>query len=207
VFVATKGGLERPNGDWTTNASPSHLVEACEASLRALGVDTIGLYQLHSPDDKVPFVDSIGALRELRDAGKVQHVGLSNVSLEQIRLAEEIVPIVSVQNRCNILERDALINGVVAHCQANDIAFLPYCPVGGRRRKDEVANHPVLEAIAGSLGWSNFELALTWLLCSSPCVVPIPGASKPASALSSASVAGRTLSDEHMAELLEAFPV
>jgi len=138
ILVATKGGLQRPGGDWVSNGRPEHLKRACEASLRALKVDAVDLYQLHAPDSEVPFAESIGALAELRAAGKVRHVGLSNVSLPQIQAAEALVPIVSVQNLCNPFDRSAWLEGVVAYCEQRGMAFLPYSPVGGGRGKVRV---------------------------------------------------------------------
>lgn len=206
IVVATKGGLERPGGDWTTNGRPDHLRRACDKSLVALGVAQIQLYQLHAPDDDVPFAESVGALAELRAAGKIAHVGLSNVSVEEIEIARAIVPIVSVQNRCNPFDRSAWDDGVVQHCTANGIAFLPYSPVGGGRGKAKVATDKVLGAVGKRHGVSPFQVTLAWLLAKSPVMLPIPGASKVASAVDSAAAMTLVLTAADLAELDAAFP-
>ncbi|MGE0786340.1 MAG: aldo/keto reductase [Sandaracinaceae bacterium] len=195
VLVATKGGLERPNGDWVTNGHPDHLQRACEASLKALGVDAITVYQLHAPDDDVPFAESVGALARLKEQGKIVHVGLSNVSVEAIDDARAIVPIVSVQNRCNPYDLRAWSGGVVQHCEALGIAFLPYSPVGGGRGHVRLADDVALEKIGSQYGASPYEVALAWLLAKSDAMFPIPGASKVPSATSSAKAADLSLSD------------
>jgi aryl-alcohol dehydrogenase-like predicted oxidoreductase len=201
VRIATKGGLERPDGAWTTNGKPEHLRKACEASLRALGVDRIWLYQHHAPDPAVPFADSIGAIAKLRAEGKIAHVGLSNVSRAQLDEAKAIVPITSVQNRCNVLDRRSFENGVVARCEELGIAFLPYCPVGGGRGKVKLAAHPSLVKIATRRSASPYEVAIAWLLQASPVMFPIPGASRPESARSSARAAELVLEKDDLAEL------
>ena len=199
VRVATKGGLVRPNGSWTSSASPAHLKRACEASLSALGVDRIWLYQLHAPDERVPFVDSVGALADLKAAGKIEHVGLSNVSVAELEAAQKIVPITSVQNRCNLEDRRAFSSGLVKRCEALGIAFLPYSPVGGGRGRKRLVARPDLVALARKYTASNdrevspYEVMLAWLLAESPVMFPIPGASKPESARSSAASASLVL--------------
>ena len=205
VIVATKGGLERPGGDWTTNGRPAHLRAACEASLLALGVESIALYQLHAPCDDHPFEDSVGALARLREEGKVQHVGLSNVSVDEITTAQSIVPIVSVQNRCNPHDTSAWDDGVLARCDADGMAFLPYSPVGGSHGKGDLASDPSLREVAARHGASPYEVALAWLLASSPMMIPIPGASRVSSALSSARAGALTLTELDMATLDGAF--
>ena len=205
VLVATKGGLARPGGAWTRDGRPEHLMAACEASLKALGVDCIDLYQLHAPDAEVPFADSVGALARLREQGRIRHVGLSNVSVAQIEEARAIVEIVSVQNRAHPLDTSAWTSGVVAHCEAHGIAFLPYSPVGGWRRRDELARHPVLNDVAQRTDHTPQEVALAWLLHTSPVMIPIPGASRPASIRSSARAAELVLSATDRAALDGAF--
>lgn len=207
VIVATKGGLERPKGAWTSNAHPDHLRRACEKSLRALGVERIDLYQLHAPDDEVPYLDSIGALAALRSEGKIAHIGLSNVSVDEIRAAQDLVPVVSVQNRCNPFDRSAWEDGVVQYCTEQGIAFLPYSPVGGGRGKRQVANNPTLKAVGLRHNVSPFQVALAWLLAKSPVMIPIPGASKVANAIDSAAAMTLRLPADDMAELDAAFPV
>ncbi|MFQ5598467.1 MAG: aldo/keto reductase [Nitrospiria bacterium] len=199
VIVATKGGMERPNGSWTTNGRPDHLKKACEASLKALNTDRIGLYQLHAPDDEIPFADSVGALRELKEMGKVRHVGLSNVSVDQIKEAQGIVEIVSVQNECNLYEREAFKEGVVAYCEKKGIAFLPYSPVGGFRRHKRTGRDRALQDIAAHNRMTPYQVALVWLLAKSSVIIPIPGASRPESTRSNAEAMGLRLPADDVA--------
>ena len=140
VLVATKGGLTRPSGRWERDGRPEHLREACERSLRALGRDSIDLYQLHAPDSKIRLEDSVGALADLRREGKIRLVGLSNVTVGEIKTAEAIVPITSVQNRLNPFFREALDGGVVRYCAERGIGFLAYSPTGGSLYGDRRAS-------------------------------------------------------------------
>lgn len=201
VLVATKGGLRRPKGAWETDARPERLRAACEASLRALGVERIALYQLHAPDPAVPFEESVGELARLRGEGKVAHVGLSNVSVAELDAARSIVPIASVQNRCNVLDRRAFESGVIARCEALGIGFLAYSPVGGSRGRAGLAANATLGEIAARHGASPEEIAIAWLLARSPVIVPIPGASKPTSIASILRSASIQLSPEDLARL------
>jgi aryl-alcohol dehydrogenase-like predicted oxidoreductase len=207
ILVATKGGLERPRGAWTVSARPERLKATCEAIMKVLGVDTIDLYQLHAPDDAVPWRESVGALAELQQAGKIRHVGISNVTVAELEEAREVVTVVSVQNRCNPWERYAFEDGVVGACEAYGITFLAHSPVGGHRSQGRTARDPALGAVARRRGFSPYEVALAWLLAVSPAILPIPGASRVESALSSARAAGLTLGDEDLRELRRAFPV
>ncbi|GDX78370.1 oxidoreductase [Deltaproteobacteria bacterium] len=178
VFVATKGGLRRPGGDWVEAGSPLALRRACEASLRALGVEQLALYQLHAPDPAVPFADSVGELFRLREAGKIARVGLSNVSAVQLAEACALGPVASVQNRLNPLDLSAAEDGVLAACERLGVAFIAYSPVGGREERAEVLANPVLNAIGARLGVGPGTIALSWILTlSSNCFV-IPGASR-----------------------------
>lgn len=179
VIVATKGGSTRPGGAWERDGRPAHLRAACERSLRALGVDEIDLYQLHAPDPRVPFEDSVGALARLRDEGKVLRVGLSNVSVAQVEAAVRIVPVTTVQNRLNPFFRESLGNGVVAHCMARQIGFLAYSPVGGGRLNRKLPAHPVLNRIAARTGASPHAVVIAWVLAQGPQVIPIPSARTP----------------------------
>lgn len=203
VVVATKGGVVRPGGSWGRCGRPEHLKRACEQSLKALGVERITLYQLHAPDPTVPFADSVGALADLRREGKIEHVGLSNVSVEEIEVARAIVPIVSVQNRLNLFDREALEHGVVAHCEAHDIAFLPFAPVGGGNGRLRTKENAVVNEIAREHGASPYEIALAWLLAKSPLIIPIPGASKPENIRSSVRAASLVLRGEDIRRLDE----
>jgi aryl-alcohol dehydrogenase-like predicted oxidoreductase len=201
VLVATKGGLTRPAGRWERDASPEHLRAACERSLRALGVERIGLYQLHAPDPEVPFEESIGVLAELRREGKIRWVGLSNVSVAQVRAAEAIVPVASVQNRLNPFFRESLEEGVVRHCAEQGIGFLAYSPVGGGRLNRKLPEHPVLRPMAARLGVSAHTLVLAWVLAQSPAVIAIPSARLVAHALDSVGAGALELSAEDLAAI------
>ena len=201
VRIATKGGLVRPGGAWESNARPTHLRLACENSLKALGVDRIWLYQLHAPDGSIPYEDSIGELARLETEGKVAHVGLSNVDVHEIDRARTLVPIVSVQNRMNPHDRRSIDNGVLAHCTTQGIAFLPYSPVGGGRGKAKIATDAKLAAVAKRHGATSYEVAIAWCIALSPITFPIPGASRPESAISSAKAAELELTAEDMSAL------
>jgi aryl-alcohol dehydrogenase-like predicted oxidoreductase len=207
VVVATKGGLQRPGGAWVTDAHPRRLKSACEASLKALKVQALQLYQLHAVDDAVPIEDSVGALAELRKQGKIVHIGLSNVGVSEIKRAQAVAPIVSVQNRCSVFDRRDFSNGVIALCAAERLCYLAYSPVGGGRGKARVAEDATLKAVGARHGVSPFQVALAWLLSRSPVIVPIPGASKITSALDSAAAAGMAFSQDDLAALDQAFPV
>lgn len=176
VLVATKGGIIRTGSRWLNDGSRSHLLAACDASLRALGVERIDLYQLHAPDPSVPFEESVGALAELRHQGKIRWVGLSNVSVAEIQAAEAIVPIMAVQNRLNPYFREALSDRVLQYCTERGIAFLAYSPTGGGRLNLKLPTHPVLQPMAARLSASAHQLVLAWVLAQSPVVVVIPSA-------------------------------
>ncbi len=205
VVVATKGGLERPNGAWTRNAKPAHLRRACEASLAALGVDRIDVYQLHAPNPAVPFADSVGELARLRSEGKIAHVGLSNVTVRQIDAARAIVPIVSVQNRWNPGDRSPESDGVLAHCTKLGIAFLPYSPFGGASGAKRLAATGRLSGEAARRGVSPHRLVVAWMLAKSPVVVAIPGARRVASIEDCAQAANLQLTESDIAAIEEAF--
>jgi aryl-alcohol dehydrogenase-like predicted oxidoreductase len=198
VVVATKGGVVRTGGRWDTDGRPEHLRAACDRSLRALGVERIALYQLHAPDPKVPFEESVGALAELRQAGKIRWVGLSNVSVAQIRSAEAIVPVTTVQNRLNPFFREALTTGVLSYCTGRGIGFLAYSPTGGGRLNRKLPAHPVLAPMAHRLGVSAHVLVLAWALAQSPVVLVIPSARRVEHALDSLGAADLTLSAEDL---------
>lgn len=185
VIVATKGGLARPRGAWVSNAHPTHLRAACDKSLKALGVERIDLYQLHAPDQRIPFLESVGVLGELQRAGKIRWVGLSNVSVEEIQEAMNVVPVVSVQNRLNPFFREALSEGVVKFCEREDLGFLAYSPVGGGRLNKKLPSHPVLVKVAKRHGVSPHAVTIAWVLSKGDTVIPIPGARTVAHALDS----------------------
>jgi aryl-alcohol dehydrogenase-like predicted oxidoreductase len=174
LVIATKGGLVRPGpGLWEPDGSPEHLRAACEGSLRRLRVEAIDLYQFHRPDPKVPFEESLGAIINLRNEGKVRAIGVSNVSLDQLQLAVEMTEIVSVQNRYNIGDRHS--EDVLTFCTRVGIAFLPWAPVSAGQVATE---SPQARDLARRKGVTPSQLALAWLLHRSPVMLPIPGTSK-----------------------------
>jgi aryl-alcohol dehydrogenase-like predicted oxidoreductase len=205
VVVATKGGLTRPYGRLRPDGRPEHLRAACEASLRALGVERIDLYQLHAPDPAVPFADSVGALARLREEGRVAAVGLSNVGVAQIRAAQAIVPVTSVQNQLGPWDVTIRRSPVVEFCRANGITFLPYAPLGGSRRARLILQSPRLAEIGRRTGHAPAELVLAWLLHAMPGIVPIPGASRVSTVESSVRAASIELDDATAAEIRRAF--
>lgn len=203
VLVATKGGHLRPgDGSWTVNGRPEHLKQACEASLKRLGVDAIGLYQHHRPDPKVPYAESIGALRDLLDAGKIRMAGVSNADPEQIRQAREILGdrLVSVQNQFSPAFRSSAQE--IELCERLGIAFLPWAPLGGISRASRLGGHAAaFSAVAERYGVSPQRVCLAWHLARSPVVVPIPGASRPETILDSAEATSLTLTADDLAGL------
>ena len=201
VTVATKGGLVRPTGRWDTDARPEQLRAACERSLRALAVERLDLYQLHAPDPRVPLADSVGELARLREAGKVRWIGLSNVNLPQIREAQGITPITSVQNRLNPFFRESLVGGVVGYCAAQAIGFLAYSPTGGGRLTKTLPAHPVLVPIARRHGVSAHAVVLAWALAQSPSVIVIPSARTVDHALDSIGAADLVLGADDLAAI------
>jgi aryl-alcohol dehydrogenase-like predicted oxidoreductase len=200
VLVATKGGHTRPGREWGLDGRPEHLRAACEASLRALGVAAIGLYQFHRPDPKVPFLESVGAMAELQAAGKVRMVGLSNVSVDQIQQARQLVRVASVQNEFSPRFRRS--EGELAFCAEQRIAFLPWSPLGGMGRgRDLGGRHRAFAEVAEEHGVSPQQVALAWELAKAPVVIPIPGARRPESILDSAAAANLRLGAEDLARL------
>jgi aryl-alcohol dehydrogenase-like predicted oxidoreductase len=182
VLVATKGGHTRRGQAWELDGSREHLRAACEASLRALDTDVIDLYQYHRPDPKVPYEESIGALKELQDEGKVRCVGISNASVEQIEQACSIVDVASVQNQLSLEFTSPLDKGEVELCEQRGIAFLPWSPFGGiPKAADAPGEHGAVREAASAHGVSPQQVVLAWLLSLSPAIIPIPGASRPES--------------------------
>ena len=183
VLVATKGGHLRPgDGSWTQDGRPEYLKEAVKASARRLGVDAIGLYQFHRPDPRVPYADSVGAIRDLLDEGVIELAGISNANVAQIDQANEILGgrLVSVQNQFSPAFRSSL--GELEHCAALGIAFLPWSPLGGIARAEAVGQrHGAFQRVADAHGVSPQQVALAWELALAPVVIPIPGASRPES--------------------------
>jgi aryl-alcohol dehydrogenase-like predicted oxidoreductase len=201
VTVATKGGLVRPGGRWESDARPAQLRAAAERSLRALRVERLDLYQLHAPDPKVPLADSVGELARLRDDGKIRWIGLSNVSVREIREAQSIAPITAVQNRLNPFFRESLANGVIRYCEEQGIGFLAYSPTGGGRLNRKLPAHPVLKPIAERLGVSAHAVVLAWALAQSPAVIVIPSARTVEHALDSISAADLELTPDDLSAI------
>jgi pyridoxine 4-dehydrogenase len=173
ITIATKGGLERAGpGVWPRNGRPEHLKQACEGSLRRLRVEQIDLYQLHSPDSKVPYEESVGAMKDLRDEGKVRNVGISNVDVDQLERAREIIEVASVQNRFNLADRAS--DPVLERCEELGIAFIPWFPLAAG---DLARPGAAAAEIAAANNASPGQVALAWLLRRSPVIVPIPGTS------------------------------
>lgn len=171
LVIATKGGWERPGpNQWTHNASPKHLANALEGSLKRLGLERIDIYQLHAPDNVISFEASVDALARLREQGKIRHVGLSNVTREHVERARKIVPIVSVQNRYSFADRES--DFIVDYCEENRIAFLPWAPIGQARTA-----HDAIARVAQQLHATTLQVALAWLLKRSEVILPIPGTS------------------------------
>ena len=173
LVIATKAGSTRPaDGRWVPDGRPEHITQACEGSLRRLRVDRIDVYQWHGPDRNVPFAESLGAFKALRDAGKIRHLGLSNVSAKQLAIAREIVPIVSVQNRYNVAARES--EDVLVACERDGLAFLPYFPIDAG---DLASASGVLADVARAHRASTAQIALAWLMQRSKAMLPIPGTS------------------------------
>jgi aryl-alcohol dehydrogenase-like predicted oxidoreductase len=202
VLVATKGGHTRRGRDWELDGSPSYLRSACEASLRRLHVDAIGLYQFHRPDPATPWEESMGALRSLHEDGLIRMAGISNADVDQIDAARAIVgdALVSVQNQFSPGYRSSA--GELAHCAAHGLAFIPWSPFGGvSAAKSLGSTADEFAAVAGELGVSVYQVTLAWHLAQADVVLPIPGASRPESIVDSAAAADLTLSDEQLARL------
>jgi len=194
LVIATKGGLERSGpGQWPVNGHPDHLREACDGSLRRLGLEQIPLYQLHRPDPKVPLDDSLGALVELKEQGKIRHIGLSNVNERQLRQAEQLTPIVSIQNRFNVADRAS--EGLVDLCEQEQITFLPWAPIQDLRGQGAVRQ------IAERHGASPTQVVLAWLLARSPAMLPIPGTGSLGHLEENVAAASLELTGEEVAEL------
>ena len=204
VLVATKGGHLRPgDGSWTIDASPEHLRSACDASLGRLGVEAIGLYQLHRPDTSgVPYEESVGAIRDLLDAGKIRMAGISNADPDQIRTAQDVLGgrLVSVQNQYSPAYRSS--EPELRLCQELGIAFLPWSPLGGISRAASLGSRfAPFQEIADARGVSPQQVTLAWMLAAAPVVIPIPGSSRPETVLDSARSLELDLSTDELERL------
>ncbi len=195
LVIATKGGLERTGpGRWPANGRPEHLKQACEGSLRRLRVEEIALYQFHRPDPAIPFEESVGALVELKEQGKIRHIGLSNVNEEQLRRAQQLTPIVSIQNRYNVTDRGS--ESLVDLCEQEQLTFLPWAPI------QDVDHVSVVDDIARRHGASPRQVVLAWMLARSPAVLVIPGTGSPAHLEDNVAAAGLDLTEQEVASLL-----
>jgi aryl-alcohol dehydrogenase-like predicted oxidoreductase len=204
VLVATKGGHVRPgDGSWQVDGSRAHLRQAVEASLKALNADVIGLYQFHRPDPKVPYAESVGALKELLDEGKIRLAGISNATVEQIDIARKVLGdgnLASVQNQFSPAFRSS--EDELAHSAELGIAFLPWSPLGGIGRAGKLGtSYEEFQQIADAHQVSPQQVALAWMLAKAPVVIPIPGASRPESIIDSAQAADLTLTQSELALL------
>ena len=205
ITVATKGGLVRPGGRWAPDGRAKHLHDACAASLRALDVPAIDLYQLHAVDSRVPIETSVRALAELQRSGLIRRIGLSNVTVSQIKTAQKLADIASVQVSLSVLDDENLRNGVVEYCRDQGMQLIAYRPVGGKRT-GRLARDPVLSAIAARHNVTPHEVALAWLLHLAPHIIPIPGATREETARSIERVIALKLTDDDRAQLDERFP-
>ncbi len=203
ALVATKGGHLRPgDGSWTLDGSPDHLRRACEASLRRLGVDAIGLYQFHRPDPTVPYEESIGALRDLLDQGKIRMAGISNADPEQIRLADQILGgrLVSVQNQFSPAFRSS--EPELRLCEELGIAFLPWSPLGGIRNAAGLGTRfRAFAEVADEVDATPHQVTLAWMLAISPVMIPIPGSSRPETIRASTEALDLQLTAEQVSRL------
>jgi aryl-alcohol dehydrogenase-like predicted oxidoreductase len=203
VLVATKGGHRRPgDGSWTVHGDPAYVKEACEASLKALGVDAIGLYQYHRPDPSIPWAESVGALADLLDEGKILMAGVSNATVAQIDEAQQVLGgrLVSVQNEFSPRFRSS--ESELEHCEKLGIVFIPWSPMGGIGRSDRIeGNFPAFADVAKEVGASPQQVTLAWMLAKGSRVIPIPGSSRPETAIASAAATDITLTPDQVARL------
>jgi pyridoxine 4-dehydrogenase len=198
LLIATKGGLTRPGpGEWRRDARPEHLRAACDASLKRLRTDRIDLYQLHSPDPRVPLEDSVGALVDLQREGKIRHIGVSNVDADELGAARRIATIVSVQNRYNLTDRSS--DPVLRACERDGIAFLPWYPLSAG--SDAGRANKALAKVAAQHSATPAQVAIAWLLARSPVMLPIPGTSSLAHLEENVQAARLTLSAADCATL------
>lgn len=195
ITIMTKVGCRRPGGAWTIDARPEYLTEAAHNCLKSLGVDTIDLLALNSPDSRVPFAESVGALARLREQGKIRHVGLCNAQVSHIEEARAIVPITSVQNRWHPQAREVEKNGVLDYCRRNQITFFAYSPFGGTLGAPTLGTLKLAEQ-ARRRRVSPYRLVLAWMLAKSPICIPLPGARRVESILDSVSAADMELDSE-----------
>lgn len=202
VTVATKGGLMRPQGSWTRNGNPDHLRETIRTSFEALGgSNAIALWQYHAPDTNYTIEESLKPAKEAVEEGLIRFVGVSNFSVEQIKRARDVVEIVSVQNQYNPWNRQPEFDGVLEYCEQEGLTFLPWSPLGGSRRVSNLEDIPVIANLANEKGISVYQVVLAWLRAKSPCIIPIPGASKISSIEDSVHAVEVKLSDDEVKQI------
>ncbi len=194
LVIATKGGLVRPGPNrWVPNGRPEHLREACEGSLRRLKLDQIPLYQFHRPDPGVPLAESVGMLAQLKNEGKIRHIGLSNVSEAQLRQAQEITPVASVQNRYNVSDRQS--EPMVDTCEVEQLVFLPWAPI------QQAGERAAVAVAAKRHEASERQIVLAWMLARSPQILPIPGSGSPEHVEDNVAAASIELSADEVAAI------
>ena len=202
VIVATKGGLMRPDGNWTRNGNPDHLRETIQISFESLGGEKpIDIWQYHAPDPNYTIEESLTPALEAVEAGLIRFVGVSNFSVEQIKRARDVIDIVSVQNQYNPWHRQPEADGVLEYCENESLTFLPWSPLGGSSRVSRLQDIPVISELAKEKGVSVYSIVLAWLLAKSPKIVPIPGASKITSIEDSVRSQEVKLSDEEVQQI------
>lgn len=202
VIVATKGGLMRPNGSWRRNGNPKHLRETIRASFEALGGEkAIDLWQYHAPDPDYSIEESLGPVKDAVNKGFIRFVGVSNFSVEEIKRARNVVDVVSVQNQYNPWYRQPEFDGVLEYCERETLTFLPWSPLGGSRRAKSLQKLPVIANLAQEKGVSVYCVVLAWLRAKSPCIVPIPGATKVSSIEDSVQSLNVKLTSQEVAQI------
>ena len=202
LIIATKGGLTRPGpSEWVADGTPKHLREACAQSLKRLRLERIDLYQLHAIDSKVPLEDSLGELARLQKEGKIRHIGVSNFKLDELVRAQRIVPVVSVQNRYNVVDRSS--EDVLEYCTREHIAFIPWAPLarGTPEARPDKSEGEAFTKIAADHSITDLQLAIAWLLAKSPAMLPIPGTSSVAHLEENVAAAGIALTPQELAAI------
>jgi len=202
VIVATKGGLMRPDGNWIRNGNPNHLRETIRTSFEALGgTKPIDVWQYHAPDPNYTIKAALTPAKEAVNEGLIRFIGVSNFSVEQIKEARDLVEVVSVQNQYNPWYRQPEYDGVLKYCETENLTFFPWSPLGGSRRVSSLQDIPVIAQLAPEKGVSVYQIVLAWLRAKSPCIVPIPGASKVSSIEDSVAAAQVKLSEAEVSRL------
>lgn len=202
ITVATKGGLMRPNGSWTRNGNPDHLRETIRTSFEVLGGSKpIDVWQYHAPDQNYTIEEALAPAKEAVNEGLIRVVGVSNFSVEQIKRARDVVEIVSVQNQYNPWYRQPESDGVLEYCETEGLTFFPWSPLGGSRRVSSLEDIPVIAQLAKEKAVSVYQIVLAWLRAKSPCIVPIPGASKVSSIEDSVGAVDVKLSEEEVEKI------